>query len=241
MNFIYVFEKSKHNVPQNTTIIWTHSSNLIEVSGNTGDIYTVKAKNSFVNGLEWVKATINGNEFKKTFWVGKPKFTVRSNEQLEIRMPGIATIDYSNGGGNSKNVFWSRSGAISSVTGGSITARFIAGSHPGMGAVYATVTNTCGSKENRLLVEVTGGWYNIYPNPSSDVLYITIDKNKLSDDFKNKRIKINLYDKMMNLKMKKVFNGAKTKINVRNLKQGIYFLQIITGKKIYEEKITILH
>ena len=133
-------------------------------------------------------------------------------------MPGIAMIDYSNGGGGSTNVLWTRSGAIASINGGHITARFRAGSRPGMGAVYATVTNTCGSKENRLLVEVTGGWYSIYPNPARDDIYITINKSKLSDDFKNKKIKINLYDKMMNLKIKKAFNGAKTKINVRNLK-----------------------
>ena len=61
-----------HNIPPNSITIWTHSSNLTQVGGNTGTTYTVKAKNSYVNSQEWVKATVNGIEFTKTFWVGKP-------------------------------------------------------------------------------------------------------------------------------------------------------------------------
>ncbi len=227
------------NRPPNSSVSWTKSSNLTQVGGNSGTTYTVKAKNSYVSGNGWVKAIVNGVEFKKTFWVGKPKFTVEGDEQLEIRMPGIAMIDYSNGGGNSTNVFWSRSGAIASVNGGPIKARFRAGSRPGMGAVYATVTNTCGSKENRLLVEVTGGWYSIYPNPASDVIYISIDKNKLPNDVNIDNIHIKLYDKMKVLKKQSVLKGYHTSINIREMKNGIYIIQLITDKKTYEEKIII--
>ncbi len=227
------------NRPPNSSVSWTKSSNLTQVGGNSGTTYTVKAKNSYVSGNGWVKAIVNGVEFKKTFWVGKPKFTVEGDEQLEIRMPGVAMIDYSNGGGNSTNVFWSRSGAIASVNGGPITAKFRAGSRPGMGAVYATVTNTCGSKENRLLVEVTGGWYSIYPNPASDVIYISIDKNKLPNDVNIDNIHIKLYDKMKVLKKQSVLKGYHTSINIREMKNGIYIIQLITDKKTYEEKIII--
>ncbi len=177
--------------------------------------------------------------FTKTFWVGKPKFTVEGDEQLEIRMSGIAMIDYSNGGGGSTNVFWTRSGAIATVNGGPVTAKFRAGSRPGMGAVYATVTNTCGSKENRLLVEVTGGWYSIYPNPSSDVLYIKIDKDKMPKDLITERIEIKLYDKMMRLKRQSIINADITPINVNGLQKGVYIIQLISGKKTHEEKILI--
>lgn len=227
------------NRPPNSTVTWTHSSNLIQVGGNTGSTYTVKAQNSYVSGDGWVKVIVNGVEFSKTFWVGKPKFTVEGDEQLEIRMPGIAMIDYSNGGGNSTNVFWTRSGAIATVNGGPVTAKFRAGSHPGMGAVYATVTNTCGSKENRLLVEVTGGWYSIYPNPSSDVLYIKIDRNKLPNDLNTESIEVKLYDKMKALKKQCILKGELSSINLSDLQKGVYIIQLTSDKKTYEEKIII--
>ncbi len=229
-----------HNAPTNSTIIWTYSNNLTQVGGNTGTTYTVKAKNSYVNSQEWVKATVNGVEFKKTFWIGKPKFTVEGDKQLEIRMPGIAMLDYSNGGGGSLNVVWTKSGAISSVNGGPITAKFRAGSRPGMGAVYANVTNTCGSKENRLLIEVTGG-YLIYPNPSNNVLNIKREESKTLKDLNTKNIEIKLYDKMMTLKKQKLLKGNLTSINVSDLQEGVYIIQLISGKKTYEEKIMISH
>jgi len=228
-----------HNRPPNSSVSWTHSSNLTSIGCDTCITYIIKAKNSYVNGNAWVKATINGVVFTKTFWVGKPKFTVEGDEQLEIRMPGIAMIDYSNGGGGSTNVFWTRSGAIATVNGGPVTAKFRAGSRPGMGAVYATVTNTCGSKENRLLVEVTGGWYSIYPNPSSDVLYIKIDKDKMPKYLITERIEIKLYDKMMRFKRQSIINADITPINVNGLQKGVYIIQLISGKKTYEEKILI--
>ena len=233
------------SIPPSASVTWSKSSNLMQVGGNTGNIYTVHTANSSQNGTGFVKATIKnsqGNVFlirNKNIWIGKPKFTVEGDEQLEIRMSGIAMLDYSNGGGNSNNVFWTRSGAITTVNGGPITAKFRAGSRPGMGAVYATVTNTCGSKENRLLVEVTGGWYSIYPNPASDFIYISVDKNKLPNNVNIDNIHFKLYDKMKVLKKQSVLKGYHSSINVSEMKNGIYIIQLITGEKTYEEKIII--
>jgi Zn-dependent metalloprotease len=227
------------NRPPNSTVSWTHSSNLTQVGGNTGTTYTVKAKNSWVNGAGWGKANVNGTIFTKTFWVGKPKFTIEGEEQVGIRMPGIAMIDYSNGGGRSTNVIWTRSGAIVTVNGGPVTGKFRAGSRPGMGAVYATVTNSCGSKENRLLIQVTGGWYSIYPNPAGNEIYINLDRSKMPENFTSQKFTIKLYDKMMTLKKQKSFMSENTNINVSDLKEGVYILQIISGKETFEEKIII--
>ncbi len=213
---------------------------MTQVGGNNGTTYTVKAKNSSVSGNAWVKATVNGVAFTKEFWVGKPKFTLTGEKELEVRMSGIATIDYINGGGYPGNVTWSRSGAISYVAGGRVNARFRAGSRPGYGTVFATVTNACGTSQNNLYVKVTGGhWYSIYPNPASDVITITIDKDQAPKDINTNKIRIRLYDNMKILKKQTVLTDYQATINVSDMKDGIYILQIITDKETFEEKVIV--
>jgi len=233
------------SIPSSASVTWSKSSNLTQIGGNTNTTFTVKATNSNQSESGFIRATIKnsqGNIFlvrTKNVWIGKPKFTVEGDEQLEIRMPGIAMIDYSNGGGGSTNVTWTRSGAIASVNGGPVTAKFRAGSRPGMGAVYATISNGCGSKENRLLVQVTDGWYSIYPNPANNEIYINLDNSKMPENITSQNFTIKLYDKMMILKKQKSFASENTTLNVSDLKEGVYILQIISGNQTFEEKIMI--
>jgi len=238
------------------SISWSSSTNLSYTSSSgTSAVFRVIG-----TGQGSINASIKSPSgqtlelTKKSVWIGKPNFTLDGETQLDVRMMGIAEVLYQPDQYQGvTNVNWTRSGAIASVTGGLVIARFRAGSLPGYGAVYATATNSCGSKENRLLVEVTGGWYKVYPNPANNVLSVeSINSNKSvsNTNLRSKTATINtassqteirLYDKMMQLKLKKTFNGVKTKINVSNLRPGIYILQIIKGKNIYKKEIIISH
>ncbi|MCF6240582.1 MAG: M4 family metallopeptidase, partial [Bacteroidales bacterium] len=75
-----------HNRPSGSTVLWTKSSNLTQVSGNTGTTYTVKASSSSSTGSGWVKASVNGTIFTKTFWVGK---TLPLNLRIKDRSTGM--------------------------------------------------------------------------------------------------------------------------------------------------------
>jgi len=92
-----------------------------------------------------------------------------------------------------------------------------------------------------LLVEVTGGWYKVYPNPTKDILVIEIEKDKLNKEIRTQEIEIFLYDKLMMLQKHSKFKGLQFTINVNDLKPDIYILQLKIDNKVYEEKIIISH
>jgi hypothetical protein len=228
------------NLLSGYTGAWSKSSNLEFISqSGTSAVFSVVG-----TGSAWIGAKItapNGrvlNLLNKDLWLGKPSFTLTGETKVGVREIGIASLDYDQYQGIT-NVNWTRSGAIASVIGGPIVAKFRAGSRSGMGTVYAMATNICGSEENRLLIDVTGGWYNIYPNPSSYVLNVKINRSKMSKDLKTRKVEIKIYDKMMRLKKQNIIKSDITSINVNDLQKGVYIIQLISGRKVYEEKIII--
>jgi hypothetical protein len=73
---------------------------------------------------------------------------------------------------------------------------------------------------------------SIYPNPTSDILYIELNSNK--------NAKINLYDIVGNIILYKEFQNPKSSINnvdIRNIPTGIYFMTIETNKQKLTKKI----
>lgn len=227
-----------NNSPSGSTILWSKSNNLTQVSGNTGTTYTVKASSSYSTGSGWVRVSVNGTTFTKSFWVGKPNFTLEGDEIVGVFDFGIASLDYDQYQGIT-NVNWTRSDAIATVSGGLIVGHFRAGSQSGYGSVYANATNCCGSKEKMLLVEVTGGWYSVYPNPATNQLNIDIDLEKISEELKSEPVEISLFDKSMSLRKQIKSKGSQFTLNIRDLKPDIYFLRIKVGDKTNSEKIVI--
>lgn len=228
------------NRPPNSTISWSCSSNLVYVSGQGTDDYTVTANSSSTSGLGWVRANVNGAQFDKTFWIGKPSFYLSGDTELETGLMGIAEINYnySTSQGITSYV-WAKSGAIASITGGPVIAKYKAGNVPGSGTVDLTMTNQCGSTFKYFIVTVTGGYLIVYPNPVNNELNIEVKSDEFSQFTLPENAEIQLYDKMMGLKKVKHFNGTSTTINVSDLKSDFYFLKVILGDKTYEEKVII--
>ncbi|GAB6278539.1 MAG: hypothetical protein STSR0006_05370 [Lentimicrobium sp.] len=226
------------NRPPNSTVTWTHSSNLIQLGGNTGTTYTVKAQNNYVSGNGWVKVIVSGVEFSKTFWVGKPNFILDGDEIVDVLGPGIASLVYDQNQ-EITNVNWTHDGAIANVTGGLIVGHFRAGSQPGFGTIYANATNCCGSNEERLIVEVIDDWYKVYPNPAKDILTIEIERNKLNEVIRTQEIEILLYNKLMMLQKHIKSTESKITIKVNDLKPDLYILHLKIGDKVFKDKITI--
>ncbi|MBI5326069.1 MAG: T9SS type A sorting domain-containing protein [Ignavibacteriae bacterium] len=81
------------------------------------------------------------------------------------------------------------------------------------------------------------GYFRIYPNPAQDKLMIEIN----TDLFPNIDYKlINLLGESL-IKSTIVISNSKTteSINLKNLKNGIYFIELKLGQSIYNEKIII--
>lgn len=102
--------------------------------------------------------------------------------------------------------------------------------------------------------------FNLYPNPADDVLTIEIEPDESIVINPDAETELRLYDAFMLLKKQKTFKGTTTTLNVSDLPNGIYILQIkineelykvndfpedlikeISGEKIYWEKILIRH
>ena len=247
-----------NNRPPGTTVSWTNSSNLTYVSGQGTDNYTVQAANSTISGMSWVKAIVNsgcGNDtIKKDVWVGNPAtptiicpYTlVGLNSLIEVNAvgPGAESYQWSVGGGTitsgqGTSDIWIQTASGIPVCPVDLTIRL-------------TTSNACGNSAQDIKsipFDCSGGGggvtpLSVSPNPVDNILTIEINNNNTLGNLNNtdsKTSELRIYDKMMNLKMKKTFNGAKTKINVRNLKQGVYILQIISGNKNYKKEILVSH
>lgn len=236
------------NVPNGSTITWSNSSNLLYVNGQNTSTYVVKAKNSSVKGIGWVRAAVNtGCEdfiVEKTFWVGKPDFYLEGDTRIGVREMGIASIEYASTPYQGiSNVQWTCDGAIASVTGSNVIGKFRAGSRSGFGSVYANATNMCGSFENRLLVEVIDNWYKVYPNPVDNVLTIEFDYSKVINQQlnDNDNLEIEIYDKTNTCVYQTSLNKSinKIEIDLTNYIPDIYILKLKLANSEYEEKIIL--
>jgi len=115
----------------------------------------------------------------------------------------------------------------------------VQGTKSGMGWVYFTATNTCGSSRAELLVEVNCWGFNVYPNPATSILTIESVQNDLEKTDNTGIKEVSLYDKMMKLLLHKQFKGKSTTLNVSRLKPDVYLLKVKAGDKVFDKKITV--
>jgi len=255
-----------YNCPQNCSVIWSHSNNLVEVlqppHNNDPLKYIVKASSNYTSDYGWVKAKIIPNSIPvpittppddkneitlyamKTFWIGiPPYFFLNGTNELYTGDPGISLIQHGNNWDYLVNsVTWTYNGAhLNYLNGNTERADFRAGNEIGVGYIYAKAENQCGQRENNMFYRIIESWNKSYPNPANDILNIEIENNNLPENLENKTFEIRLYDNLMNLKKIEKNVSFITQINVSDLEEGIYILQIISENNIIEEKIIITH
>ena len=229
----------------NGSMQWSHSNNLVYVSGQGTSSYTVKPKDNVGGGTGWVKVSIQGCnvETKINFYVGNEDYTLSGPNEIPVMSSGVALIHSFKGSSkNIANVAWSKSGAIERIIGGTNKASFLAGRIPGPGYIYADITSTSGNTYYRsLYVQVTSqNPYSVYPNPATEYLNVKLQRNKISDKFSNEPATIRLFNKnQMNLVKIQTIEGSQGKLFTGDLQPGIYLLQITLGKKTYKENIAI--
>jgi len=230
------------NAPNN--VIWNTGPNLT-IIGQTNSSITVRASNSYVRGTSFVE--INGGTARKEFFVGKsyayapPADPICINQFIQD-FP--YTLPVSEGATSYRLVSTSPYLTISgsserTYTYAPVDIDFIS-SRAGTYRVNLYTENKCGTSQSALYVtsENCGFGFNsyaIYPNPASSEVNIApnTEKTKVNTEtqsllYQQKASQIaKLYD----------FNGTfvkdieldtygTTRIDVSNLKEGMYFLKI---------------
>jgi hypothetical protein len=241
-----------NNLASGTTVNWIQSSNLSYISGQGTNNYTVAAANSSVSGMGWVKAIVNsscGNDtIEKDVWVGVPSAPTII---CPYKIVGLNSLIEANAvGPGADNYQWNVGGGTITSGQGTSDIWITTSSHCQYDlTIRLTTSNACGSSAQAIKsipFDCSGGItpLSVSPNPADNILTVEIHNNKTLDNLNNSNFKtseLRVYDKMMDLKMKKTFKGSKTQINVRNLKQGVYILQIISGNKNYKKEILVSH
>jgi len=243
-----------NSVPSNCSINWTFSSTLIYVSGQGTNQLVVKAsdgggpsllsltttENYGSSGL--IRATITdayGNVIiEKTPWVGLPDYTPIVNGSSTMFCSQSLYVEKYN-----RNATWSAYGPLQVIGANYGYKCTVKGTESGVGWVYATNSNLCGSFRGELLVQVTCSSYSVFPNPTnSEVTISLLPDNSIDKSFqKEKSIKsIRVVDKSgITLSTQKYGSETiETKIDLSKFTMGVYIIKINEGPD--EESYTIV-
>jgi hypothetical protein len=232
-----------HRLP-GSMIEWLHSNNTIQVGSHNTENYTIKGNASFPADSGWVKAILHKpgcgtDTLKKSFWVGKvpAQSTITGNSKIGCeRNLYVANPGFSN---SYNSVQWSVAGPLRIVGPSGGFHCTVQGTNSGMGWVYFTTTNTCGSSRAELLVEVNCWGFNVYPNPATSILTIESVQNDVKKTDNTGIKEVYLYNKMMKPLLHKQFNGKSTTLDVNRLKPDVYLLRVKAGDKVFDKKITV--
>ncbi|GAB1415028.1 hypothetical protein MASR2M117_04340 [Paludibacter sp.] len=181
------------SIPSSASVVWSKSSNLTQVGGNTGTSYTVYATNSTMGGIGFITATIYNSQnqvFKtrtKDAWVGMPKQPTNINfypstpclNQDVIALviadnPPISGVHYEWSGGSHNYIEFSPNGSEVHFT--------TLPSHAYTTNVTVRAVNDCGyflDYTKLLTVKKCGG--GIPPAPVSASINMQISPNPVTD------------------------------------------------------------
>jgi hypothetical protein len=242
--------------PQNSTVVWSVSSNLQIVNSlNTG--ITISAMNATTNGQATITANINGMFISKVIWVGKPAFTVVKNQYspptiVWVDLKGLNGVDINSQG--ITGVLWEKTlnrpvncGDILIDDGFSTEIGYSGNSCST--SMKITAANNCGS--TIIYKTIVGSYkpgdamktgsiktFNIYPNPSKDIVNIDL-RNQKNQPEKEAKISGELFDLMGQSKSKVEIIENKATLSVRGLNKGIYVLKIFINNQTESHQIIV--
>lgn len=166
-------------------------------------------------------------------------FVPATNMTVNVNAPGSNSFTWTKTSG-SGTFFTSNAGATLSLT------------LPSSGSISFNVTtnSSCGMIQRTVTFISSTGFFSIYPNPTSDYLYIEAaedyevdytDENGVLQQLQIKPSieKLNIYDNEGNLVRKQVLNSrAKSaSVNLNGLKSGTYLVEVISEMIVYKQTI----
>ncbi|MDO8930189.1 MAG: T9SS type A sorting domain-containing protein, partial [Bacteroidota bacterium] len=246
------------------SVSWDKSFNLAYVSGQGTISYKVKSSGGILPTVAtasgedlsmmapmaiestgssgWIRATISNScgdiPLEKTVWAGLPGF-------IPV-VSGYPTVTCGNSlftEANNRTVTWSVGGPLQIVGSNYGYKCVVRGTGSGVGWVYATAANDCGSFRGELLVEISCGYsLSFSPNPSSGETTIEIATGSGEVLAPDTEWDLEVYDSMQSLKTKtQKLKGDKKAINTTGWKDGVYIVRVKIGKEIISEKLVVKH
>ncbi len=236
-------------LPCGTSSGYTCSSNLLIIS-STNQSVTIKPKNSSVNGQGWVK--INGNNYQKNIWIGKPKIKITQTLDGEFVNLSIAGNQYSVDAQNIEAIKWitvSKSGNCSlenavnhfkTIATGSpgtqwnINARIEVSNDAGTSYMYTYTAppapNPC--ETGYLIVKSGPDEYMVeIVDPCNEML-------KSQSEGLTNEIKV-IQAQVIDLSGYEKRSYKNNRFNVSGLKKGIYILRVVLSNTIISYKLNI--
>ena len=249
--------------PAGTTVNWTKSTNLVEVSGQGTDNYVVRASSS--SGIGWVQATITptsggcGSVTLPQFpvWVGPPVLTIDGPSSGYVNN----TYNfYINSATSYSSSAWSVNPSYGNYLYPQTTYAFISFVEANRYDVMARATNTCGLGDyahKTTYIFDNSKSYTLFPNPASDNVTITLTENPplatTNDSYiANMDITKTSADEPTTYTIR-VFNsygtllssatriGKSFTIPLSNLRDGIYIVEVRDGKNSYRQQLIVKH
>ena len=239
------------NRPSGTTVNWIHNDNLVYVSGQGTDNYTVQAANSSVNGLGWVKAVVFGScsdTVEKSFWVGKPAVPSIMSPYVQVEPNTLVTVDAAAPGADSFNWTINYGGTIMSGQGTNTVSVLTSTYCFDYLSISVTASNTCGSESATKLIpyNCNGGGLpieplTISPNPASQSISVEfVDTTSVTT---TQPADESYMVTLTNVQNKTVYhqkqNSRKFRINVRGYRRGVYYLKVVKGNNVYTKMVVI--
>jgi hypothetical protein len=240
---------SLNNSPAGTTVSWSSSStSLLSINNSTG----VATRNGTGSGNVTITANMLGGcrplATTRIMWVGKPAMPVPAEWTNYILCQASALLRVEDAPHyQGVSVQWTKSGPImlSSTTGYKTIATSTGMS--GTAAANVKFTNTCGSTTfNGPFIDIECYFFSAYPNPSKDELMVSFKEEKVENEFQSQNLSIQTKEiNLINDQQQNVYtvrtNEKEVVIPVKNIRNGIYILQVINSNAKYEERIVIDH
>lgn len=246
-----------NNLPSSASVIWSHSSNLLYVSGQGTASYTVKAANPNISGSGWITAKVvyGSRSFtlpSKNIWVGMPHTPTDIipfwNNGMEFGNDSYYDFSVTPHSSSTYYTWQVDGGTIISGQGTNwITVKTVRtpANVQAQFSVAVKAGNSCGESLwlNRTgwVVPGTGAIRMLFsPNPTSGETFITIESNASETTFNENTLwDLEVYSESHFLQTKKHgLRGQSTIIQTAGWKEGVYLVRIIyqdgvlTGKLI---------
>lgn len=242
-----------NGIPVGTTITWNKSPNLNYVSGQGTTTYTVSGN---INGEGFVSALVCEN-----FQVPQKNFHVGgySSSDYPVTGPSNAcrneTVYYNTVdllGATYYDWFWPSDWTYTGGQGTRYLSLITGGSSSYGGAVGVRVANACdaGGSPASVFTYVSscGGFsaFSVYPNPVADEITVSLEdfdslgnKKAKIDKLKKKEFEVSLFDNKKNKLVTVTSKDETLSIPVRDLPEGLYYINIIFKEGIIQRQILV--
>ncbi len=241
-----------HNRSPGSTVSWSKSKfNLVYVSGQGTDQYTVRASSNDVKSSGYIRATITGScgdtLLQKNVWVGRPGLPVTTPDgdpPMEVLYGSTFLVNiFDPPGADPATGVWSANGSISIFKGGgygSSCAFRATGFDYGQWLVHTS--NACGVSDTYVgEVIVPNHNFSMQPNPADESVEIKVERNENA-----KSAEDNYEIKIFNTLETVVYASGKTnaqviRVPLSHLKSGVYYVRLIAGATSVTKQLVVKH